>query len=478
MLPPAATLLERVSRSFPRSLTERLALTRRDLRMILDGLAGRIPPPVIRERVISRTTAPTLGARRARVREVLRETDDAVSVILEDVSGAPFHYTPGQFFTLCAKVNVESRRRAYSAARPPSPDGSLRITVKRVVDGAMSTWVTTKLRAGDTVDLLGPSGSFVVDDPDAAQRVVLIGGGSGVTPLYSIAATMLAQHPAAQVSMIYGSRSRADMIFAVEIEELAAAHPTRFSLHLALDQAHDGYDGLVGPLDDAQVPRALDALPVCELPRTYFLCGPTPMRGAARRALTARGVEPAHIREEVYASPHRPKAQRGNAERVTLRILGEHHEVSVQAGETIPDAPPRHGLDFPHSFAQGRRGPCRRPPAAGPAAVADPHRLPPADRREGGVRSLPERRSGPAAGTVPAWPGGSGRARGACRSTRRKIWKGSGRVLDPTAVILGLDPRIRGRGKLRARDGLQNRIQPIWLGAPDSLILGSSPRMT
>jgi ring-1,2-phenylacetyl-CoA epoxidase subunit PaaE len=395
MLPPAATLLERVSRSFPRSLTERLALTRRDLRMILDGLAGRIPPPVIRERVISRTTAPTLGARRARVREVLRETDDAVSVILEDVSGAPFHYTPGQFFTLCAKVNGESLRRAYSASRPPSPDGSLRITVKRVVDGAMSTWVTTKLRAGDTVDLLGPSGSFVVDDPDAAQRVVLIGGGSGVTPLYSIAATMLAQHPAAQVSMIYGSRSRADMIFAVEIEELAAAHPTRFSLHLALDQAHDGYDGLVGPLDDAQVPRALDALPVCELPRTYFLCGPTPMREAARRALTARGVEPAHIREEVYASPHRPKAQRGNAERVTLRILGEDREVSVQAGETILDAAMREGIDMPYSCAMGGCGACRCQRVAGEVVMETPNCLTEAERAEGAVLTCVGRPAGP-----------------------------------------------------------------------------------
>lgn len=395
MLPPAATLLERVSRVFPRSLTERLALSRRDLRMILDGLAGRIPPPVIRERVIQRATTPSLGARRARVREVLRETDDAVSVILDDTTGAAFHYAPGQFFTVCATVNGEPLRRAYSASRPPSPDGSLRITVKRVTDGAVSTWITTKLRAGDTVDLLGPSGSFVVENPDAPQRVVLIGGGSGVTPLFAIAATMLAQHPAAHVSMIYGSRSRADMIFAGELSELAAAHPERFSLHLALDHAHDGYDGLVGPLDDAQVTRGLDALPVCERPRTYFLCGPTPMREAARRALLARGVDAALIREEVYASPHRASAQRGAAERVTLRILGASREVSVMAGETILDAAMREGIDMPYSCAMGGCGACRCQRVAGEVVMETPNCLTEAERAEGAVLTCVGRPAGP-----------------------------------------------------------------------------------
>lgn len=395
MLPPAATILERVSRVLPRSLTERLALSRRDLRMVLDGLAGRIPPPVIRERVISRVTTPSLGARRARVREVLRETDDAVSVILDDVSGAPFHYAPGQFFTLCATVNGESLRRAYSASRPPSPDGSLRLTVKRVTDGAVSTWVTTRLRAGDTVDLLGPSGSFVVDDPDAAQRVVLIGGGSGVTPLYAIAATLLAQHPAARVSMIYGNRSRPDTIFADEIDALAAAHPERFSLHLALDHAHEGFDGLVGPLDDAQVARALDALPPCALPRTYYVCGPTPMREAARRALLARGVDASHIREEVYASPRRPSAQSGHAERVTLRVLGKDREVSVQAGETILDAAMREGIDMPYSCAMGGCGACRCQRVAGEVVMETPNCLTEAERAEGAVLTCVGRPAGP-----------------------------------------------------------------------------------
>jgi ferredoxin-NADP reductase len=172
--------------------------------------------------------------------------------------------------------------------------------------------------------------------------------------------------------MIYGSRSRADMIFAVEIEELAAAHPERFSLHLALDHAHEGYDGLVGPLDDAQVTRALDALPACELPRTYFVCGPTPMREAARRALAARGVEPAHIREEVYASPHRPRAQSGSAERVTLRII-----------------------DMPYSCAMGGCGACRCQRVAGEVVMETPNCLTEAERAEGAVLTCVGRPAGP-----------------------------------------------------------------------------------
>lgn len=395
MLPVSLSLLERAARSLPRSLTERLALARRDLAMVLDSLAGRAPPPVIRTRDVRRAATSSLGARRATVREVVRETPDAVSVILEDPEGAAFAYLPGQFYTLCASIDGATVRRAYSASRPPSPDGALRITVKRVPDGVVSTWVTTRLQPGDRVELLGPSGSFVVADPSAVQHLVLIGGGSGVTPLYAIAASTLEANPACRVTLLYGNRAQGDVIFAAELHALLQAHPERFTLRLALDAPHEGFEGLAGLLDEANVGAALDALPDDGLARRFFICGPTPMREAARRALEARSVEPSRIQEEVYASPHRARDPDAREHRVTLRILGDEREVLVQAGETILDAAMREGVELPYSCAMGGCGACRCERVSGEVEMDTPNCLSEAERAAGAVLTCVGRPVGP-----------------------------------------------------------------------------------
>lgn len=394
MLVPSVTLFERLARSLPRSFGDRLALARRDLRMVLDGVAGRVPPPVIRAHEVARVT-PAIGTRKARVVSIHRETPDAVSVVLEDLAGARFEYLPGQFFTLCAAVDGAHLRRAYSASRPPSPDGTLRITVKRVADGVVSTWVTTRLAEGDVVELLGPSGSFVVADPAAAQHLVLIGGGSGVTPLYAIAASVLAAPGDARVTMLYGNRAEPDVIFAGELSALASRHGDRFMLLLALQSPHEGFEGLAGVLDEAAVTSALDRIEERELPRVYYLCGPTPMREAARRALVALSVDPARIHEEVYASPHRALDSDARDALITLRIKGRARELKVQAGETILDAALREGIDMPYSCAMGGCGACRCERLSGEVVMESPNCLTDEERAAGSVLTCVGRPEGP-----------------------------------------------------------------------------------
>jgi ring-1,2-phenylacetyl-CoA epoxidase subunit PaaE len=400
----SASLLDRIERALPRGLAERVALARRDAAMVLVGLSGRQPDPVVYRRALARSvaSAPARGARSVRVREVTRETADAVSLVLEDPTGAPFHYAPGQFFTVCATVDGVALRRAYSASGALPGGATLRITVKRVAGGAMSTWLTTRAAAGDALALLGPSGSFVADAaPGRARHAVLLGGGSGVTPLYAIACAVLRDEPASRVSLVYGNRARDAVILADALDALAARYPDRFAVRHLLEAPHEGFDGVVGRLDEGACAAALDALDRAgDAPAEYYLCGPEPMRAAVRRALAARGVDPATVREEVYTSP-RGAALDAGAHTVTLRRRGAAREVAVQRGETILDAALRAGVDMPFSCTVGGCGACQCARVEGEVTMDEPNCLRDDERAAGAVLTCVARPRGPVVLEVP-----------------------------------------------------------------------------
>jgi ferredoxin-NADP reductase len=251
--------------------------------------------------------------------------------------------------------------------------------VKRVAGGAVSTHLTTALSVGAHLEVLGPSGSFVVPEVPAPSHVVLLGGGSGITPLFAIARSLLADPDGPRVSLLYGNRAREDVIFADALDGLAASHPLRFTVFHALERGAADWSGR---LDETAVHAALGALPDLDA-ALYFLCGPAPMRAAARRALEARGVDARRVREEVFSAPHAPAQHSAGDELVTLRVRGAERAVTVRAGETILDAATRAGVAMPYSCAVGGCGACQCRRVAGEVVMEEPNCLD-ADEREAG----------------------------------------------------------------------------------------------
>ena len=326
---------------------------RRDLRMLWKDLRGESPPPFrVRTGRGGSGAAAKIATRTLRVARIDRETADAVTVYLEDPTGAPVTYRAGQFFTLLVPLGDEILRRAYSACRPagqgPLPH-ALAITAKRVPDGRVSTFLNGGLRAGQTLAVLGPSGSFVA--PAGARRLVLVGGGSGITPLAAIAQAALADAGAGapHVTLVHGNRRREDVIFHDALAALATAHPDRFVLRHVLGV----------PLDEATCARELPA----DAPGTeYFLCGPAPMMAAARAVLVARGVPATRIHEERFASPPSPTAARAvqlQPQPVLVLTRAGRRSVHAAAGQTLLDAGLAAGIDLPYSCTMGGCGACQ-----------------------------------------------------------------------------------------------------------------------
>ena len=200
--------------------------------------------------------------------DVVEETADAHSVSFAVPAGAEeqFAYKPGQFLTLAVpsdRTGVVAR--CYSLSSTPH-SGRHQITVKRTVDGYASNWLNDNVKPGDTLRLLPPSGIFTPKEID--DDLLLFAGGSGITPVLSIAETAL-QKGTGKVVLFYANRDEHSVIFARRLRELTQAHPDRLVV--------------VHWLESVQGLPSIDTLRTFSqmfADRTAFVCGPAPFMKA------------------------------------------------------------------------------------------------------------------------------------------------------------------------------------------------------
>ena len=407
---------------------------RRDLQAVVDGLRG-VTAPTYRLRqprrsdrqtaakpvVSAATTREAMAMLKPRpliVSRIVRETEEAVTIWLRDPNGAAIPFAAGQFLTLLLSppgAEGVTLRRAYSICTPPldaagQPSQELAITCKRVPGGLVSGYLNDELREGAQLSALGPSGNFTPEPrAERARHLVLIGGGSGITPLMSIVRSVLQSEPQSRITLLYGNRRLSDVIFAQPLADLAAAHPDRLRLRHVLSEPDAGWQGGVGLLDRRTLSTELSTLACLstaepagqptpgELPREYFLCGPTPMMEAARQVLTAAGVPTTGIWEERFASLHDAAGTQAPATgkvalQLSLRRLGagggepaQTVEAVVQPGQSLLEAGLSAGAELPFSCAMGGCGACKGKLQSGQVHMPEPNCLTPAEREAGYV---------------------------------------------------------------------------------------------
>ncbi|WP_030017807.1 2Fe-2S iron-sulfur cluster-binding protein [Streptomyces monomycini] len=235
-----------------------------------------------------------------RVAEIERLTDDAVAVTFQvpPELRTTFRHVPGQHIALRRTVDGREIRRTYSICTPATDDPTLRVGIRLVEDGEFSTYALKELAVGDTVDVMAPAGRFVLE-PRPGHFVGIVGG-SGITPVLSIVATLLARRPDARFCLVRSDRTAASTMFLEEVADLKDRFPERFQLVSVLSR-EDQQSGLPsGRLDEERLRALLPALlPVASVDG-WYLCGPYGLVQAAERALRALQVPRNRIHEEIF----------------------------------------------------------------------------------------------------------------------------------------------------------------------------------
>jgi ring-1,2-phenylacetyl-CoA epoxidase subunit PaaE len=296
-----------------------------------------------------------------RVAHVERLTDDSVAVTfaVPDDLRHDFAFRPGQSLT----VRHGDQRRSYSICaplgRPP------RIGVREVAGGAVSGWLAHQVRPGDTIEVQPPTGNFT---PDLATpgRHVMIAAGSGITPILSIAASVLAASEQSTVTLLYGNRRSNTVMFTDEVADLKDAHPDRMHLVHVLSREPQEVELFTGRLDAQRLRILLPITVDVGAVDHWWLCGPYGMVTDAQAVLTGLGVDRARIHRELFYVEDTPPEQVHHVDapvdagaEVTVVLDGRTSTVTVPPGTPILDAAQHVRPDLPFACKGGVCGTCR-----------------------------------------------------------------------------------------------------------------------
>jgi ring-1,2-phenylacetyl-CoA epoxidase subunit PaaE len=270
-----------------------------------------------------------------------------------------FAFAPGQSLT----VRRGRERRSYSicAAKGRAP----RIGVREVAGGAVSGWLVRQVRPGDVVEVQAPSGSFTPDLDVPAQHV-LIAAGSGITPVLSIAGSLLAAQPGSAVTLLYGNRRSDSVMFADEIADLKDAYPDRICLVHVLSREPQEVELFNGRLDAAKLRALLPVTVDVAAVDHWWLCGPFGMVEDAIGLLAELGVPRGRIHRELFYVEDLPPVPATHAEavtgpgaEVTVLLDGRRSTTTVPAGTPVLDGAQRVRPDLPFACKGGVCGTCR-----------------------------------------------------------------------------------------------------------------------
>jgi len=309
---------------------------------------------------------------RLTVSDVRRETADCVSLafaVPAELADA-YRFLQGQNLTVRLAIEGEEHRRSYSICAGID-DSGLRIAVKRQPGGIVSSFITERVRPGDALEVMTPTGNFTTPlDPASARLYLGIAAGSGITPLLSIIKTVLAREPESQFFLLYGNRTTQDIIFLAALEDLKDRYLDRLSLTHVLSREAQDVPALSGRIDEAKVALFLrNIVPAAKIDHA-FICGPAGLIDTAEAALKTLGIAPERIHVERFTVDGVAPSQRSTAPASApqpRRIIAEaeavldgiRHRFPIGENDTVIAAALAAGLELPYSCRGGMCCTCR-----------------------------------------------------------------------------------------------------------------------
>jgi ferredoxin-NADP reductase/fatty acid desaturase len=330
----------------------------RTLRETESRLAQMLPV-----RIPEGTASPHGIFHKLRVAAIDRPGGDSVAIEFEvpDELERYFRFEPGQHLTVRSDHGGEGVRRNYSLCTSATT-GELRIAVKRIPDGAFSSYVAEQLEVGDELEVMTPTGSFGPRlDPSRARHYAAIAGGSGITPIISIVETALAVESDSSFTVVYVNRSRETTMFRDRLDELVARYADRLEVLHVLTREEQRDPLLNGRLDADRLARLREERFPADAVDEWFVCGPPGLVDGVHGALLDSGADPGDVQVELFQAP--PGGGHGAADadpsEVTIRLGGEEETFELAGGDTVLDGALEVREDAPYSCREGVCGTCR-----------------------------------------------------------------------------------------------------------------------
>ena len=330
-----------------------------------------------------------------RVAEIRRETEDAVSVAfnIDDEFKSAFNYQPGQYLTLKFLINGVEERRSYSLCSSPFQDELMRVAVKKVENGKVSTYINEHLNEGDEVEVMAPQGNFVLDINESNEKLyVAFASGSGITPILSMINSVLIKENNSRFVLFYGNRSPEHTIFKSQLDQLLGDRLTVQYIYSRTEGSDELYTGRIDKEKANLLLRGdIDLLRA----EGFYLCGPEDMILNVSNSLKEFDVNKEKIFYELFTTPvlfaEKENVQKEDSDfagQAKIKVICDDEEVEFDLdsdGDVILDAAIEYDLDLPFSCKGGVCCTCKAKVVEGKVTMDANYALSDAEVEEGFV---------------------------------------------------------------------------------------------
>ena len=298
-----------------------------------------------------------------KIKDLRRETDECVSISFEipNELQEDYAYKSGQYLTLRTNIKNEDVRRSYSLCSAPY-ENELRVAVKQVENGVFSSFANQHLKIGAELQVMTPMGNFMLNPESTSKKsYVLFASGSGITPILSIAKTVLKEELNSDVTLFYGNKGFSSIIFREELEALKSLHLSNFRIIHVLSRESLGNKIQKGRIDAEKCAQLYDAFLSNHPIDAVYTCGPESMILDVEKILISKGVKKENIHFELFTSSGGAKKteQKETNEpsfdsSVSIILDGDTYDFKMSSqGKSILDAGYEAGADLPFACKGG-----------------------------------------------------------------------------------------------------------------------------
>lgn len=306
-----------------------------------------------------------------KVSKIIQETPDTISMQFDIIPELKdlFQYLPGQYLTIRLNVNGKDERRAYSISSCPVLNEPLQITIKNSTSSPFLQYITTQVKQGDFLQVMPPLGNFTLDPKNINSKYyVMIAGGSGIAPIFSIIKTLLYANSNCKVYLFYSNKHSNNVIFKEQLDNLISIFSDRFRIFYFLTQESESLEHFNGRintkiLEDLINEHILDYKDSTQ----FYICGPQGLMDVAEQAILNIGIDKDSIHKESFTAPlpqefgeeieeKKPKIIK---RKVRIKLYGDDYEFEVEPDDTVITAAIFAGIDPPYSCQIGACSTCR-----------------------------------------------------------------------------------------------------------------------
>ena len=255
------------------------------------------------------------------IQKITKETEDAVSILFDVPANLKdeFSFKAGQYITLKTIINGNEVRRAYSICESPNSN-ELKVAVKAVENGVFSSFATSSLKSGDSLDVFVPEGQFILS-PEANKNYIAFAAGSGITPVLSMIKTVLKNENSSTFTLVYGNKTAEKTIFKKQLDTLLEQYPNTFKLHYVFSQENN-VASQFGRIDKGITNYFIKNIHKEIAFDAAFLCGPEEMINIVSETLKENNFSENTIHFELFTA---------SKEENDIEVRSEEHTSELQS---------------------------------------------------------------------------------------------------------------------------------------------------